>query len=353
MPKGAADAPFLDGVDATASLKTPGRAWRRGSSGSNRHMPKVLEGGLRIPWPPQWPGRAASGQSSELPGLGFGVARSPEGFAHQDLIQKFEGGFQGHFEGVQVAVVDPQDGWACAQGRVKFCPGMDLHDGIQSNISRRRDKIRQTRVVQERGDEQDRGFAKAAGLQDLVALQREILAQHGQRDGSRYGAQVGVVAQEEFRLREHGDPRGSSSEVFAGQAQGVVILDHHPFGGRCFLALGEHADGLPCLAPEVLLEYVAGDGSQERHLLELVFREVRVAGGDLWVVGGRHPLEDSPHGGRSREVATSVSRAESALPESMDVSAKRAPADRLGASPATTKAAAALNTTMSRLGPFS
>ena len=89
------------------------------------------------------------------------------------------------------------------------------------------------------GDEQNGVGAMGAGFDDLVLVDHEVLAQAGQRRGSRGQLEVAQAALKVGLVGEHGKRGSSAGAIAAGEPGRVEVGADQAFGGGGFLDFGD------------------------------------------------------------------------------------------------------------------
>ena len=138
-------------------------------------------------------------------------------------------------------------------------------------------------VVVERGDDQQHQVgAGGAGLDQLVAVDDEVLAQHGYVDRGPHRAQVVEAAAEPALLGEHADRGGTAGGVLPGQRGRVGDLGEVALARAAPLDLGDHARARrPQVRHRVARRVDVGErGPQVGHGIAASRREVLAHAGD-------------------------------------------------------------------------
>ncbi|MCY1379278.1 hypothetical protein D9M69_669830 [compost metagenome] len=110
---------------------------------------------------------------------------------------------QRYFERAQVAVVDAHQRHGHLQGTLQFVDVVHFHQHIHAQLHGQAGQVDQLPVVQCRHDQQDAVGTQYARLVHLIGVDREVLAQHGQRACLARLLQVVVGALEEVDVGHH------------------------------------------------------------------------------------------------------------------------------------------------------
>ena len=147
-----------------------------------------------------------------------------------------------HRQGLEVARVDADD--PCPG--VDRAPGLvlvvDLDQGGEAQLLgqlAKRDEV----ALPERGDdEQDEVGTERPGLEHLVGLDGEVLAQHRDRDAVPDRFKVGQAPREAARLGEDADRGGAARGILRGQRGGVADGRKRSLAGAGPLDLSDDGD---------------------------------------------------------------------------------------------------------------
>ncbi|MNY21018.1 hypothetical protein D3C86_1545370 [compost metagenome] len=146
---------------------------------------------------------------------------------------------------------------------------LDQHIEVEGLGGRR--QLGQLRIGQRRDYQQHAIGAQGAGLDDLVGVDHEILADHRQRTGVARLLQVEVGALEEILVGQHRQTGRTTGLVTAGDVRRDEQLTQHALARRSLLDLGDHrrllAFGLFLQGPGETTRGIGGTG------LLLDFRE--------------------------------------------------------------------------------
>ena len=94
--------------------------------------------------------------------------------------------------------------------------------------------------IGERGGDQQNGVgAMGARFDDLVLVDREVLAQAGKRDGFRCDLEVAQSALKIRLVGEYGKRRRAAGRIARGEPRNIEFGADQPFGGRGFLDFGD------------------------------------------------------------------------------------------------------------------
>ena len=94
-------------------------------------------------------------------------------------------------------------------------------------------------VVERRHDDQDAVGAVGAGLDHLIGVVDEILAQHRQLGGGAGGHHEIEMALKRRRVGQHRETGGAAGFIGLGQRRRIEVGANQPLGGRGLLHLGD------------------------------------------------------------------------------------------------------------------
>src|SRR5690606_26350042 len=98
---------------------------------------------------------------------------------------------------------------------------VNLHQDVETELSRLRVQVAKLGIRQNADDQQDRVGSSGTRLQDLHRIDDEILAQKGQLDRLTHASQRLQTSPEELLVRENRECRGASGRVGAGDVDRV------------------------------------------------------------------------------------------------------------------------------------
>ena len=142
-------------------------------------------------------------------------------------------------EGLEVAVVDPDELGAQGDRALGLGLVVDLDERGEPELAGLVVEAAQGVVVQRADDQQGQVGAGGAGLDELVAGDDEVLAQHRYVDRGADRDQVGQAAGEAALLGQDADRGGPAGGVLAGQRRGVGDLGEMALAGAAALDLGD------------------------------------------------------------------------------------------------------------------
>ena len=116
-----------------------------------------------------------------------------------------ERGFQGDFEGGEIAVVDADQVRAGIDGDVEFAAVVNFDESAEAIARGGLAEVANLARGEDGGDQQDGIGAVCRGLQDLRGVDGEILAQDGEGDGGAGGFEIGQAALEKCLVGEHAE----------------------------------------------------------------------------------------------------------------------------------------------------
>ncbi|CPL46548.1 Uncharacterised protein [Bordetella pertussis] len=157
---------------------------------------------------------------------------------HRQQVQRR---LQRGLEGAQVAVVDADERGAQRQRGVQFLGVVYFHQHVHAQVDGQGFQVAQLRRRQRRDDEQDAVRAHGARRNDLVGIDDEVLAQHGQRAGRARTAQVVVRALEELHVGQHRQAGRAMHGIGRRDLGRVEVFAQHALGRRGFLDFRDDA----------------------------------------------------------------------------------------------------------------
>ena len=205
---------------------------------------------------------------------------------------------QRDLERAQVAVVDAEQRRPQAQRAVEFAAVVHFHQHRQAERQRGGLQVRQLRIVEAGGDQQDAVGPQRTRLDDLVFVDHEILAQHRQRAGGTRLLQVGGRALEEARVGEHAQAGRTAGLVAGGDLGRHEMLAQHTLARARLLDLGD--DGRPPgrdPRPQRGLEAAQAAPGLRRFGIGAPARQAAPGpgGGDFLALDGDDALQDVRH----------------------------------------------------------
>ncbi len=144
-------------------------------------------------------------------------------------------------EGLEVAGVDADQLGAERDGALGLGLVVHLDQHRQAELAGQVVQAAQPVVVEGGHDEQHQVGAGGPGLEHLVGLDHEVLAQQRGVDGGAHGAQVVEAAAEAALLGEHADRGGPAGGVLAREGGRVGDLGQVALARAAPLHLGDHA----------------------------------------------------------------------------------------------------------------
>ena len=172
-------------------------------------------------------------------GGGFDAAFGDLDDVGRDAVDELERGIEVNVEGMEVAVVDPDEVASGGEGAVEFGGVVDFAEDVElefAGAAMERDEL----VLFEGGDdEQDGVGAAGAGLEELEVVEDEVFAEAGDGDGLGGKLQISQRALEEGLVGEDGERGGAGGFEFGGERGDVEVGADEAFGGRGFLELGD------------------------------------------------------------------------------------------------------------------
>ncbi len=107
------------------------------------------------------------------------------------MLGQPQGSLQRHFEGAQIAIVDPDDIGAGGDGHLQFALVVHLHQGGHPVARRRFAEIADLALREDRGNQQDGIRAVRRGLQHMRGCDCKIFAQHRDLNRGPSGFEIG------------------------------------------------------------------------------------------------------------------------------------------------------------------
>ena len=145
------------------------------------------------------------------------------------------------------------------------------------------------------GDEEDRIGTSGARFPDLIDIDDEILAKHGQLDRVANHVDVFELAAEVMLVGETGDRAGTVSGVGLGNGDGVEVLADHSRGRAFALDLGDDMGQVGMAAVDKCLEKVAWSAQLRDALLKNLERNRLAGESDLDGFSRDDVLQDRVH----------------------------------------------------------
>ena len=145
------------------------------------------------------------------------------------------------------------------------------------------------------GDEEDRIGTSGARFPDLIDIDDEILAKHGQLDRVANHVDVFELAAEVMLVGETGDRAGTVSGVGLGNGDGVEVLADHSRGRAFALDLGDDMGQVGMPAVDKCLEKVAWSAQLRDALLKNLERDRLAGESDLDGFSRDDVLQDRVH----------------------------------------------------------
>jgi len=158
------------------------------------------------------------------------------------------------FKGAKVTVVDADGVGACGaedvEEAIELGGGVDFDEDVKGESAGARGKIAEVGVGQGGDDEKDGIGAMGAGLDDLLLVDHEILAQAGDFDGGGGEVEIAEAALKEGLVGEDGESRGSAGLQARSEPARIEGCADESFGGRGFFDLRDDRGRLERLAAE-------------------------------------------------------------------------------------------------------
>ena len=145
-------------------------------------------------------------------------------------------------EGLQVAVVDAEKRRGQPERARQFGLVMHLDEAVHAERRGRGDEIGRERVIDARHDHQDAIRAHRAGLEHLVGVDQEILADNGQGGGCPCRHEILRRSLEILLIREDGKAGRAALSVSARERWRVEIGANQAFGGARLLDFGNQRE---------------------------------------------------------------------------------------------------------------
>src|SRR5690606_16485343 len=279
------------------------------------------------------------------------AAFGDDALAFREVLQHRQRGFEAGFEGPQIAVVDADQGRVQRQGRVQFVPVVDFNQHVHAQFRGHAFEFAQLGGRQGGGDQQHAVRTQRPGVDDLVGIDQEILAQHGQAAGGARLAQVIIAALEILHVGEHGQAGRAVAGVTGGDVRRPEILADHAFGGRCLLDFGDHG-GLALGDPVFDGAHEAADVLAALGFAQhFGFAAHLPRGGDFGTLGVQNPGQNVVHAENLCVYWRNCSSLSRAAPEAISSKAWRMPASIESARLPAYRARPAFRATMSRAAP--
>ena len=172
--------------------------------------------------------------------------RGDAGLGHQHPVVRDQRrepaeGVRVDLEGLQVAGVDPDQLGAQRHGPLGLGLVVHLDQHGHAELAGLVVERPQRGVVERGHDQQHQVGAGRAGLEHLVGIDQEVLAQQRYVDGGPHRAEVVEAAAEPALLGEHADRGGPAGGVLPRQGGRVGDLGEVALAGAAPLHLGDHA----------------------------------------------------------------------------------------------------------------
>lgn len=145
------------------------------------------------------------------------------------------------------------------------------------------------------GDEEDRIGTSGARFPDLIDIDDEILAKHGQLDRVANHVDVFDLAAEIMLVSETGDRAGTVGGVGLGNGDGVEVLADHPRGRAFALDLGDDMGQVGMPAVDQRLKKIAWSAQLRDALLKNLERNRLAGASDLDGFSRDDVLQDRVH----------------------------------------------------------
>ena len=258
------------------------------------------------------------------------AALGDDGDLGRDRGQQREGGVQRRLEGLEVAVVDAEQGRREGEGGLDLRRIVHLDQHVHAEVPRERVELGERARVERGDDEQDAVRAERARLEHLPGVDDEVLAQRRQGGGVAGRRQVRVVALEVALVGEDGKAGGPGGLVGAGDADRLELGPDHALARGGLLDLRDNA--------RATIPQGRGEPPGRRRRLggRTYLREGEGprAPGHLRGLVGEDLVEDRHPSAMTRHILTSSFNRSRACPEAMTSCAIVTPSERLSVTPA-------------------
>src|SRR5699024_1215882 len=150
------------------------------------------------------------------------IRRVNAAFAHQQAVGRYllaqvDAGVQRRVEGIQIPVVDADDGvLRQAQHPLQLGCVVDFGQHVHAQVEGGLGQVVQGVVIECGGNQQNAVGAQSAGFRDLDRVDDEVLAQHRQGAGRTRLGQVVGIALEELAVGQYGQAGGAAGGIARG-----------------------------------------------------------------------------------------------------------------------------------------
>jgi arabinofuranan 3-O-arabinosyltransferase len=142
----------------------------------------------------------------------------------------------------QVAIVDADQPGAALQDARQLLGVVKLDERIHAQRASLGKQSRQVAIAEDLGNQEDCIGAGHAGLQELIAIEDEVLAEDRQVDGSADRGEILQSPLKERLIGQHADAGGPMSGVRPGDGDRIEIRAQHACRRRRFLDFRDDAD---------------------------------------------------------------------------------------------------------------
>ena len=149
------------------------------------------------------------------------------------------------WKGAQIAVVDADETCAAVEHARQIGAIVQFDEGLQPQFVGLAQQARQRGRIENLGDQQDGVGAGGSGFEQLIAVEKEVLAQQRKRHGGSDGSQIAQVPLKGRLIGQDTDAGGAVLFVDAGDGDGIEIGAEQSGGGRRLLDLGDDPQARP------------------------------------------------------------------------------------------------------------
>ncbi len=292
--------PARTGVEAAAGRGcrgVTGAARSRGASPRSCSTARPMSAARMRVSPTSMAGTPAASRRLDV-GAGPDAALGDEDDVGGDLVAEADRQVEVGDEPVQVAVVDADEVGPRGQDAGQVARVVELDQGGHPPPPRQGQERRQLRIVEDLGDQEDGIGAGHPGLDDLVLVDQEVLAEDRDRHRRPDPGQVRQVPLEVRDVGQDAQAGGAVGLVGPGDGDRVEVGADHLGRRAGLLDLGDELDRP---RPGQRGAEVADRRGLGRLGFQLLDRQPEPGGGDFLVLGGDDLVEDrGAHGDRSR-----------------------------------------------------
>ncbi len=167
---------------------------------------------------------------------------------------------EAHREGPEIPVVDPDQAGADREGPIQLGLVVDLDQRGEAGRDGEFVQGLQTRVVEDRHDQENGVRAGLERLDDLAFIDEKVLPQQGPLDGGADDPEVFEGTLEEGFIRQDGEAGGARAVVGVGDLDGVEVCPDHTGAGGGLLDFRNETGPRPRRRPEGLDEIAPRSG---------------------------------------------------------------------------------------------